>query len=220
MPAGRPSPWRLARRYGADRYHAHFVFFKSLLDPVYAAAAQRLMGTALPLLDVGCGPGLLAAYLRAAGFGERVTGLDYDARKIAVACRALADERTRFFVGDARHDQPDHCGHVAILDILQYMSAEDQAAVLTQAAARVAPGGWFILRTGLREANWRFRLTAAMDRLAKHAAWMKAEPVSYPAREWLRGQLEGCGLVGEVLPLSGRLPFNNFLFSYRRPADP
>ena len=51
--------------------------------------------------------------------------------------------------GDARRDLPEHCGDVAILDILQFFDDPDKTALLESAAARVAPGGTLIVRSGI-----------------------------------------------------------------------
>jgi 2-polyprenyl-3-methyl-5-hydroxy-6-metoxy-1,4-benzoquinol methylase len=207
-------PWRLSRRYPFP-YHFHYVFFKLLLDPVYRAAASELTSS-LPLLDIGCGPGLLACFLRVGGFSAAIHGIDYDARKVAVASRVMRGmPNTSFAVADVRDQLPAHSGHVTILDILQYFTPPQQKALLEAAAARVTRGGKLIVRSCLRESNWRFRLTRASDSFARITFWMPRS-IAYPARETLFEILESTGLRGNCRRLSGRLPFNNFLFVFQR----
>ncbi|MGI8601738.1 MAG: class I SAM-dependent methyltransferase [Verrucomicrobiales bacterium] len=208
--------WRLCRRF-PFRYYAPYVFCKLLLDPVYREVARELYSSRHSLLDIGCGPGLLACYLRECGFSAPIHGCDYDGEKIAVAARIMkGDSATTFKLGDARKGLPSHCGDVAILDALQFCTAAEQTALLETAADRVAPGGKLIIRTCLREKNWRFRLTHVGDRFAKGTSWMAEHAVCYPSREAIAAQLQGVGLEGEVRSLSGVLPFNNFLFVFRR----
>jgi hypothetical protein len=45
---------------------------------------------------------------------------------------------------------------------------------------------------------------------------MKSPPAVYPTRSQLAGWLEESGLTGEIVPLRGRTPFNNYLFTFRR----
>ena len=51
-------------------------------DPVYPAAYELFRGSDEPILDIGCGLGLLAFYLRERGCRQPILGLDVDARKI------------------------------------------------------------------------------------------------------------------------------------------
>ncbi len=136
---------KLAARFGS-RWHRHYVKSKLRTDPLYEAVFAELRDETRPLLDLGCGLGLLAFYLRECGLEFPILGIDYDQRKIADAAR-LADaqrapgkERLEFRVGDARDGIPDFQGNVTILDILQFFNPEEQGLLLANAAACVAPG--------------------------------------------------------------------------------
>jgi 2-polyprenyl-3-methyl-5-hydroxy-6-metoxy-1,4-benzoquinol methylase len=204
-------------RFGHDRT---YVFCKLMLDPVYdAVLAELRTAPDLPVLDIGCGPGLLAAVLRAGGLSAPIHGIDYDPRKTEAATRALQDQSgCTFAPGDARTGLPGHAGHVTILDILQYFTPEEVAGLLAAAAARVAPGGRLLIRTCLREDSWRFRLTRVGDWIAKTSTWMKDSASHYPTRGELTATLQAAGLTGTVRRLSGRLPFNNYLLAFSRPG--
>ncbi|RYD30827.1 MAG: class I SAM-dependent methyltransferase [Verrucomicrobiaceae bacterium] len=220
-----PSPFNspalrgLARAFPAvsERW---YVISKMASDPLYDAVFRELAPTSQPLLDVGCGMGVLAFYLRARGWRHRISGLDYDPRKIASA-RKVADRwgpDTEFNAGDARTGLPDHRGSVTILDILQYFTPDEQRGLLHAAAHRVAPGGRLILRNGLASRNWRSRLTRAGDRLAKATRWMRDHALHYPTADFLDSCLHGAGLTGSLRPLWGRTPFNNWLGVWHHPA--
>jgi len=183
-------------------------------DPVYSAVSREVHSSPLPLLDIGCGIGLLAHYLRACGQDAPVTGFDYDQRKITAAARMATKAGRRdlsFASGDARTGLPEFSGHVVILDILQFFTEPEQDALLTTAASRVAPGGKLIIRSGLRDESWRFRITVLGDYLAKFTFWMKAAPTRYPEAEQFQRVLNAAGLNVRIEPMWGGTPFNNYL---------
>jgi len=201
------------------RWDRYYVPAKLGTDPVYGAVASELGGTTFPVLDIGCGIGLLAHYLRGLGQGMPVTGFDYDKRKITSAIAMAKDlPGVGFSVGDARKDLPAHQGHVVILDILQFFTLPEQELLLREAARRVAAGGKLIIRSALRDASWRYRVTVLGDWIAKGTTWMKAAPVAYPAAEQFRRVLSTEGLAVKVVPLWGGTPFNNHLITAERPG--
>ena len=67
---------------------------KIALDPAYPAVVSLLRDSQRPLLDLGCGMGLLAAYLRANGHRAPILGFDVDEEKIGVAQRVLSGVRS------------------------------------------------------------------------------------------------------------------------------
>jgi 2-polyprenyl-3-methyl-5-hydroxy-6-metoxy-1,4-benzoquinol methylase len=218
-----PSPAALEAiaRLCEGRWELHYTRSKLRSDPVYSAVMREVTGSPLPLLDIGCGIGLLAHYLRACGHRVPITGFDYDTRKIhsaqAMAARAGHSDLA-FAAGDARTGLPHFTGHVVILDILQFFTEAEQDALLTAAAARVAPGGKLIIRSGLRDDSWRFRITVLGDYLAKATLWMKAAPTRYPDAAQFQRVLAAAGLSVRIQPMWGGTPFNNFLIVGERRA--
>lgn len=203
---------KIARCYSehGDRGYAAT---KLRTDPLYAALAEHLRDSQLPLLDIGCGLGLNAFFLRSRGIHVPILGLDYDARKIDAARQAAVTSRSEnlsFCHHDARTGLPDHSGNVCILDTLQFFSQEEQESLLTLAASRVAPGGMLVIRSGLRDASWRFKITLCGDWLAKATSWMKAAPEIFPTASELTRILSPHGEI-KITPLWGWTPFNSHL---------
>lgn len=195
-----------------------YVRWKVRTDPAYAAALEGLRGHEFPLVDLGCGVGLLAFYLREHGYSAPIVGVDFDARKIEVARSAAQRYRGIDFIeGDARNPLPDE-HNVVILDILHYFDAASQQKILTNAARAVPPGGAVILRQPVRDDSWRYRLTAAVDSLARTVRWMKAESLNYPTREEVTRAFPG--FTQDIRPLWGRMPYNTYFFVFTRPATP
>ena len=110
-------------------------------------------------------------------------------------------------------------GHVLLLDVLQYLDAGPQLALLRAASARVAAGGRLLLRTPLATGDGRDRTTRVADRLAWLVGWMGTRPRHYPDPHVLQATLAEAGLqVTAPRPLHGRTPFNSWLLVAQRPA--
>ncbi|HEY0371169.1 MAG TPA: class I SAM-dependent methyltransferase [Thermoanaerobaculia bacterium] len=193
-----------------------YVRWKIRTDPAYSAALDALRGRDLPLIDLGCGVGLLAFYLREHGYTAPVIGVDFDQRKIdAARLAARKYSGVDFIAGDARDPLPE--GHnVVILDILHYFDSASQQKILTTAARVVPPGGAVILRQPIRDESWRYRLTKSVDSLARTFKWMKAESLNYPTQEDVTGPF--AGFASDIRPLWGRMPYNTYFFAFTRPA--
>jgi 2-polyprenyl-3-methyl-5-hydroxy-6-metoxy-1,4-benzoquinol methylase len=194
-----------------SHWDRHYAASKLRTDPLYEALAADLAVSALPLLDIGCGIGLSAHFLRSRGNDALIRGLDYDARKIRSArhaAEAAGLAGVSFEPHDARDGLPEHQGNVCILDILQFFDSKAQETLLRLAASRVAPGGLLLIRSGIRDDSWRFKITVAGDLLAKATRWMKAAPTHYPTRADFERILGPFGDV-EISPLWGKTPFNN-----------
>lgn len=190
-----------------------YVSSKVKTDPLYGAVFEEFQDSGLPLLDLGCGMGVLAFYLREKGLKFPIHGLDYDPRKIDAARRVtglLAHRGLSFDTHDARSGLPEHVGNVSVLDILQFFTPPEQETLLNLAADRVLPGGKLVIRSALRDASWRFKVTVAGDILAKASFWMKAAPTHYPTAEDFERILSPHGKV-RIEPLWGGTPFNNHL---------
>ncbi|WP_082132450.1 class I SAM-dependent methyltransferase [Luteimonas sp. FCS-9] len=204
----------LPRHPLGNRYDYYYTLTKLRTDPLYPGVLQALRPTAAPVLDLGCGLGLLAHALHADGQALTYAGVDIDAAKIRrgreVAARAgLAD--VRLDVLDLAAGLPAHRGSVAILDVLQYLTHERQRALLDEAIAMLVPGARLVIRSGLADDSTRSRTSRITDRLANLAGWMQERARSYPTADGLRAQLEGAGLQTTLRPLYGDTPFNNWL---------
>jgi 2-polyprenyl-3-methyl-5-hydroxy-6-metoxy-1,4-benzoquinol methylase len=207
---------RVARRY---RTLAHRSYARGKLrwDPLFTTAAALLSASPRPLLDVGCGLGLLGQYLRECGFLAPYLGLDLDAKKIEAARDAASRGPADLaFTPGAANALPPHRGDVAMFDVLHYLARDAQQRALVDAASRVAADGLLVIRSVLREPGWRFRATQAEERLARALGWMRCPTGHFPLRADLADPLREKGFRVDVSPLWGRTPFNSYLFVARR----
>lgn len=206
---------RIALQY-PGRWMQGYARGKLRRDPVFAAAYDLLKDSPLPVLDVGCGVGLFEFYLRERGFLPSLMGVDFDAAKIAraqeIAGRTYND--LTFSVGDVLATG-DFRGHVVLFDVLHYLPAARQTALLEQLAGQVAPGALCLIRATPRDASWRFRVTQMEEFFLRACLWMKSGAVHYPAIEDILTPFRARGFTCEVRPLWGRTPFNSHLFILR-----
>jgi 2-polyprenyl-3-methyl-5-hydroxy-6-metoxy-1,4-benzoquinol methylase len=206
---------RKSRRDIAQRFRGHwlqgYVRGKLRNDPVYASAAAIIAACPAPVLDVGCGPGLLAHYLDACGIDVPYHGVDTDKRKITRAREAAEG------LGQARFEQadclnlPEWQGHVILLDVLHYLDGDKQMQLLHAAVPGVAPGASLVIRTVLRDRSWRFRATQAEEAFIRGSRWIRGGVKHYPRSDELLPALQSAGLAVEKRPMFGHTPFNSHL---------
>ncbi|CAN5719990.1 class I SAM-dependent methyltransferase [soil metagenome] len=212
-------PKRVASRYSTRFYH-HYARWKLQTDPLYDAVSGTLQHQPpFPILDIGCGIGLLAFYLRERGLSTPLHGMDFDPEKISMA-QGVAQAYSpvpSFHHGDAHEPWPDCQGHVCLLDVLQYLDADNQHTLLEKAVSHVATEGLLIIRSGIHENNWRYRVTEFSDRLMNLIRLMKSPPIFYPTQHALEQTLALHGMhLRDCRPLYGRTPFNNYLLVFQR----
>jgi SAM-dependent methyltransferase len=216
---------RIARAYLprhplGNRWDYYYTRAKLGSDPLYPGVLQALRGSTAPVLDLGCGLGLLAHALRQDGQTMEYRGVDNDASKIARA-QKVADKNgladAGFEVVDLSKGTPEHQGSVAILDVLQYLSADDQRRLIANAMDMLVPGGRLVIRTALGDDSHRGRTSRITDRLANLIGWMQFRPKCYPDADALRAQLDVAGLQTAFSPLYGNTPFNNWLIVATQP---
>jgi 2-polyprenyl-3-methyl-5-hydroxy-6-metoxy-1,4-benzoquinol methylase len=96
------------------------------------------VGAPLKILDVGCGPGWVAAELRRRG--HHVAGVD------VVADEAIAERTDRFFLADVEGGLPDEVGDgydvVIAADVIEHVRNPDE--LLADLAGRMDPFGTII----------------------------------------------------------------------------
>jgi cyclopropane fatty-acyl-phospholipid synthase-like methyltransferase len=215
-----PTRRRIAGRFShrGDRIYIHG---KLATDPVYAAAAQAIAGKRLPLLDIGCGLGLLGHYLHACNALDSYVGLDHDARKIAMGRaaveRAGLGEAIALREVDAATPQNVR-GHVAMLDVLHYLPRERQGELLAFAVDHLADGGVLVLRNVIRDGSWRYRATVLEEKFIKAVGWIPGGAQYFPTEDDIRRVLEPRGIRVDFRPLFGRTPYNSYLMTASRQA--
>lgn len=128
-------------------------------------AAFRMNGTSL--LDVGCGPGLLAHLLERAGYAGSYLGVDPDERKVDRARTWLAESPRREFRVAGVEGVPERgFDQVAIVDVLYLVPPSERAALVAAISSRLAPGGRLVALTSGGGPGWKRVVDRVQERLA------------------------------------------------------
>lgn len=201
------------------RWLSNYVYWKIRIDPVYAAVAQRLEQMDRPLLDLGCGLGVLEFYLRESGIDSPITGLDRDEDKIDAARRVAANYTGLTFESGFLTELDQIPGHVALIDVIHYLDDDLQQRLLRSIGERLTEGSRVILRQTLADRGWRSRVTWLGEVFARITGWNLMSTINVPTLESIDACFPAERFDRYLAPLWGRTPFNGFLLEYRRRPD-
>ena len=208
---------RVANRFRRGWLH-HYVANKLRFDPVFPAACELLRNSTEPLLDLGCGVGLLAFYLRERGFAQPIVGIDIDSRKVRQGrqiAKASYDD-VELSEGDVREALPSFRGNAALLDVLHYIDAPSQKTLLSQLSEVIAPGASLLLRDCPRDGSARYWMTYAGEIFAQTISWNVGVPLHFPTRESIESAFSPDQFARQERPAFAGTPFNNRLFIFKR----
>ena len=212
---------------GAGRVAWHFAHAKLWGDPVYAAIlSQGLLGGRQRIVDLGCGQGLLAAWLLSAHAvyaSERqrawprgwpppptltsYTGIEINPREVARAQQAFAldpGSAVQIVHGDIRDVDYPAADSVVILDVLHYLDYSVQERVLERARSTLAPRGLLLLRIGDAAGGVPFHFSRTVDKavvLLRRRRWLPLR--CRPLHDWQR-LLVARGFRARTLPMRAR----------------
>jgi len=213
------------RRAGLFAYN--FARGKLSGDPVFRAMLERglLLGRG-HILDLGCGQGLLASWLRAAllcyesgtwpqGWPPAPTprstrGIELMVRDVERA-RAALGPSCEISQGDIRSTDFGTTDAVVILDVLHYMTREEQLQVLKRVRAALPARGLLLLRIGDADGGLRFRYSQWVDKLVMlFRGHSSVNTHCRSATQW-REIVRECGFEVQASPMSEGTRFANVL---------
>lgn len=220
----------------AGRFAWHFARGKFGGDPAFAALLSHgLLTGREQILDIGCGQGLLTAWLLTAQDAAReghwpaqwpaaprpskVRGIELmprDVRRAEEALRAeLRSGRASFVAADMCCADFGRADAVVILDALHYIPLPAQDDVLRRVRDTLAPGGVLVLRIGDAAAGLRFKFSTWVDHVASALRGQRLSRFHYrPLVEWQRA-LIALGFTVQAQPMSRGTPFANVLLVAR-----
>ena len=111
------------------------------------------------VVDLGCGHGFFANYLKAHSSARRVIGLDLDQQKICFARSKYKDSGLEFRSFDIRSEALlESVDCITILDVLYLIPPSDQKIILEQCFNNLREGGLLICKEVDTRPKWKFIL--------------------------------------------------------------
>lgn len=225
-----------AARHYLDTGLLHWEFVRGKLrhDPVYfQILRQGLLPPEGLLLDLGCGRGIVFSLLLAArelhgrgiyppGWAPppphlTLHGIEGRPKAAAAARHAVGDEAEAVIdTADLRTAELPTANAILLLDVLHYLPEADQDALLSRAAAALAPGGVLLLREADADAGWRFTATRLQERLSSLLRGVLRPRFHFRSIAGLQQKLSELGLSVEAQPMAMGTPYGNVLLTARR----
>lgn len=211
----------------SGRFAWYFARGKLSGDPVFAGLLEMgAITNGARLLDLGCGQGLLASWLRAARqlFEEgqwqtrwpepprlsAYRGIELMVSDVQRAS-AAGTENVEFVQGDIRTTDFGKADTVVILDVLHYIEPEEQEQVLKRVREALLPSGKLVLRIGDADGGLPFLYSNLVDRVVFFLRGHRVAKLhTRSLREW-RDLLSGLGFNVESLPMNKGTPFASTL---------
>jgi trans-aconitate methyltransferase len=161
------------------------------------------------VVDVGTGRGQMAIMLLEAGVATRVTGTDWDEKKLEDARVASKDLAASYEKADVREFSPPACDTLLLIDVLHYLTDKQQVDVLERcmhsARKRV------VIRELDPDRGWRSATTKVQEAVTTFFGYNVGERVRVlPIRAFTQ-VLERGGFQSRVEPSWGSTPFSNVM---------
>lgn len=202
----------ISRAYQVGPWLRGYVKGKLRGDPVFDAARSSVEQLMLPVVDLGCGLGLLGMWLRAHDINVPYRGCDLGGWKIVAGNKAAQ----RLGLSDFMLEEADMCRFplespriVCAFDVLHYLPAADQEMLVLRLAGAARQGSVVLLRTGVRGCGWRTFATTTEEWWTRLTGWIRGGRINFPQLDELVAtfEREGCRVDGQ--PLWGKTPFSS-----------
>jgi len=203
-----------ARCARADR---RFVRWKLRLDRIFELLTAEDLGSGT-VVDLGCGYGIALSFAAFDDSSRLLVGCDLDEHRIAVARQALSTLHADLSVADVRGLDLPPAGLILIFDVLQYLSGEEQLALLERCCSALLPQGILIFRVHDREREPWSTITMAFDRLLFACGRAGVRPLTLPAAQY-QSVLENAGMRVEAHRFRNRLPLAHIVFIAKKPLS-
>ena len=187
-----------------------FVRWKLRLNRIFGLIADKSLGSGT-VVDLGCGYGMALCFAAYGDRGRRLVGCDLDEHRIATAREALSNMNADVSVADVRHFELPPASLILILDVLQYLPADEQLELLRRCCAALEPGGKFIFRVHDCERGVWSAITMAFDRLIFVCGHAGVQPLMLSPERY-QSALEAAGMQVESRRFRNRLPLAHILF--------
>lgn len=142
---GPVTEWYMKVKLGMEDYYAVF-------DGILPRSGR--------ITDIGCGMGALCEMMSMLSPERKMTGIDYDEDKIAIASNIrIAGAHAEFICADAVSCRLPESDAFVMNDMLHYLSPEAQESLLSACSDSLAEGGIIVIRDGDSSMEGKHRLT-------------------------------------------------------------
>ncbi len=178
---GRARTLRVSSLY-SDEELASRLFLEARWRLTPYSDMERELPGAGPVLDLGCGHGLLSFALASRSSRRAVIGVDHDEKRIGIARRALAKApaglKLRFETGSAFSPPEGPFVGVTLIDVMHYFPPEQQMRIFEQAYRSLEPGGVLLVREVDPGGGWAGRLNRIYEKIATATGFTRSEQKS------------------------------------------
>ncbi|MGH8253059.1 MAG: class I SAM-dependent methyltransferase [Steroidobacteraceae bacterium] len=217
-----------AQRYRRSGLFAYrFALGKLARDPVFAALLEHgMIPQRARLLDLGCGQGVLAAWIDAARASFHAQqwpkewppppepsdfhGIELMRRDVERA-RAALGASARIDCADIRTAEFGNADVVIIMDVLHYMNLTEQEQVLTRVRSSIGEAGKLLLRVGDAAGGWRFKMSRWVDAAVLYVRGHRRAQLHCRSLQAWKDVLANCGFSARSIPMSEGTLFANVL---------
>ena len=201
---------QIAQAYTRSKWLQGYIAGKLAWDPVFTTAWKIIINRGKPVLDIGCGLGLLGISMRAAGIPFPYRGADPSIWKINKALETMryyGFEEVAFEVNDALNTPIPQGVTVFVVDVLHYLKPAEQKKMLDRLADAAEAGSLVLIRTSFKGGGLRYALTLAQEFWTRISGWIRGGAINFPVRKELLGVFKKRSLKVMVTPLWGKTPF-------------
>lgn len=146
--------------------------------------------------DLGSGHGMVALLLHWCAPARRITAIERDADKVALAKQVARHcPGVEVVQGDLLSAAVPESDAIILKDVLHYMRPDQQKTLLARCAAALAPNGAIYVRDGFRTGDERHARTRWTERVAVMIGFNKTDqPMEFISREEFERMAAGSGL--------------------------
>jgi SAM-dependent methyltransferase len=209
------------------KFAYYFARGKLSTDPLFATLLSlQLLPKAPRLLDLGCGQGLVGAWLAAAnqcaldGYWPptwlapprpvSIRGIEINRHEVRRAQRALGG-LAQIECGDLRQAELHSADAILMLDVLQYLDPGEQKSLIERARAALSGNGVLLLRIGDAGGGVRFTWSRWVDATIWRIRGRRRAVLNFRTlAEWL-DLLRSAGFAAREIPMVGARSFANVL---------
>ena len=205
-----------SRSPGAERL---FVRVRAALSDL--TVLERHAPRSGPILDLGCGHGLVSNLLALGSAGRDVLGIDIDAEKIAAARRTVGNRaNVRFERADALAAAGGPYAAITIADVTYLIPPAGQRRLLAHCHQLLEPDGVLLWKSQVRQPRWKYAITWGQEWIMTQLGPTQGHGLYFLDTDESLDALRAGGFRAVALPLRSWRPYTDILFIAHKAHTP